>query len=235
MTAAAATRWIDPGTGEWPSQLDQLAEPPRRLAVIGRPMRAALLRSVAIVGSRHATPLGRSIAEDWSAQLAAQGFTIVSGAAFGIDAAAHRGALRAGGHTVAVLASGADVDSPQGNGALLAAVRQRGTVISERPVGAVATRSGFLRRNRIIAALAPATLVVQAARRSGALNTARQAAQLHRVVMAVPGAVTDPMHVGCHDAIRDQFAILVGSPQEVLELLTPLTADGQASGSSTGR
>lgn len=215
--------WVAPGGRQWPVPVDALADPPQRLAMIGRPIRDVLPRSVAIVGSRSATPQGRALAASWAQALARQGIAVISGGAFGIDAAAHQGALRGGGHTIAVLASGADVDSPRSNRPLLDAVRQRGTVVSELPPGTLPQRHWFLHRNRLIAALAPATLVVQAASRSGALNTARHAADLNRIVMAVPGPVGDPLHAGCHDLIRDHIAELVCSPEQVEELIAPLT------------
>jgi DNA processing protein len=199
---------------------------------MGRPIREALLRSVAIVGSRTPTPHGRAVAARWAAELAGQGFAIVSGGAFGIDAAAHQGALQAGGHTIAVLASGADVNSPRSNRPLLEAIRTGGTVVSELPPGTPPAAHRFLHRNRLIAALAPATLVVQAAARSGALNTAHTAADLQRIVMAVPGPVDESCHAGCHALIREQIAVLVSSPDEILELLAPLTG---VQGSSTAR
>lgn len=217
---------LSPGGPDWPTQVDQLAEPPRQLFTIGRPIRQPLLRSVAIVGARQASGEGCATARAWAQELARLGYTVVSGGAFGIDAAAHEGALRGGGHTIAVLASGADVDSPRGNGRLLEAVRRHGSVVSEHPPGQPPARDRFLPRNRLIAALTPATLVVQAAHRSGALNTARSAAELHRIVMAVPGAVTDAAHVGCHELVREQVAILVTTPWQVAELLAPLTEAG---------
>lgn len=214
--------WIEAGSDGWPTQLDQLPDPPARIGSIGLPIRPALLRSIAIVGSRGASESGRAIAAAWAGALASRGYAVVSGGAFGIDAAAHQGALRAGGHTIAVLAGGADVDSPRSNAPLLNAIRQRGTVVSEHPFGTPPARHRFLHRNRLIAALTPATLVVQAAGRSGALNTAHQAAELHRVVMAVPGVVGDPAHVGCHALIRERIAVLVATPEHVLEMLEPL-------------
>ncbi len=226
---AALTHWrsrgIDaliPGDAGWPTQLGDLAIPPAVLYVTGAPLRSALLRSVAIVGARDATPLGRRIAAQLAAELAAQGFCIVSGGAFGIDAAAHEGALAAGGHTVAVLASGVDVDSPRGNRGILQAIRERGTIVSELPPGTPPARHRFVTRNRLIAALAPGSLVVQAASRSGALATAHRAGELNRIVMAVPGAVGDEAHAGCHGLIRDHEAVLVTSSEQVRELLEPI-------------
>lgn len=210
---------MTPGSPEWPTQLDHLPDPPTGLYGWGLPVRRALHRSIAIVGSRAASPTGVALTRAWAAEFARHGYAVVSGGAFGIDAAAHEGALRAGGHTVAVLAAGVDVDSPRGNRELLAAIRARGTVVSELPPGTTPAASRFLTRNRLIAAMAPATLVVQAAARSGAMHTAVRAAEIHRVVMAVPGAPTDPAHEGCNRLIRDHVAVLVSNPQEVVELL----------------
>ena len=221
-----------PGDAGWPTQVADLPVPPIVLYTAGAPLRPALLRSVAIVGARRATDDGSSMAADWASQLAAAGYGVVSGAAFGIDAAAHRGALRAGGATVAVLASGVDVPSPRSHAQLLQQIGQRGTIVSELPPGTVPARHRFLTRNRLIAALTPGTLVVQAASRSGALATARAAAGLNRVVMAVPGRVRDDAHHGCHDLIRDHIAVLVTGPGQVRELLEPL---GSLDGDATAR
>jgi DNA processing protein len=212
-----------PGTPGWATQLDQLAAPPLVLFTTGAPLREQLLRSVAVVGSRAATASGLRTAHRWSADLASAGFAVVSGGAFGIDAAAHAGGL-AGGRTVAVLAAGVDVDSPQGNAQLLRRIRRAGTVVSEVPPGTPPARHRFIVRNRIIAALTPGTLVVEAASRSGALATARHAHALHRIVMAVPGPVDSPLSQGCHDLVANAEAALVSRPGEVAELLLPLTA-----------
>ncbi len=234
------TRWrtagietLIPGDAGWPTQLDDLEAPPLMLWVRGKPLRVSLLRSLTVVGARAATGPGREIAVQWSASLASDDYTIVSGGAFGIDAAAHRGALQCRGRTVAVLAGGVDVASPRSHAELLDRVVEHGTVVSEVPPGTSPARHRFLTRNRLIAALTPATLVVQAAQRSGALATARRAAELGRIVMAVPGPVDDPVHAGCHSLIRDHVAVLVSGPDEVRELLEPI--GGQSTGSSTAR
>jgi DNA processing protein len=230
QAARSAQRWQAhgigihiPGDAGWPSQLDDLPAPPLVLYTRGQPLRPLLLRSVTVVGSRSATGDGLRLAHDWAQSLAASGCTVVSGAAFGIDAAAHQGALAAG-RTVAVLASGVDVASPAAHAGLLHRIGQAGAVVSELPPGTRPARHRFLTRNRLIAALTPGTVVVQAAQRSGALATARRAAELHRVVMAVPGAVTDPAHDGCHALIRDAAAVLVRRPADVAELLAPIGA-----------
>ena len=212
-----------PGDAGWPSQLDDLPAPPLVLYTRGQPLRPLLLRSVTVVGSRSATGDGRRLARDWARSLAGYGCTVVSGAAFGIDAAAHQGALAAG-RTVAVLASGVDLPSPAAHADLLQRIGQAGAIVSELPPGTRPARHRFLARNRLIAALTPGTLVVQAAQRSGALATARRAAELNRVVMAVPGSVTDPAHDGCHALIRDAAAVLVRRPSDVTELLAPIGA-----------
>lgn len=213
-----------PGSPAWPTQLDRLAAPPLVLFAQGQSLRPALLRSVSVVGARAATPGGLRTASAWSQDLASRGFAVVSGGAFGIDAAAHTGAL-AGGRTVAVLAAGVDVDSPRGNAALLDRIRRTGTVVSELPPGTPPARHRFVGRNRVIAALTPGTVVVEAAGRSGALATARHAHRLQRVVMAVPGPVSSALSQGCHRLIADAEAVLVAGPLEVAELLTPLTGD----------
>lgn len=220
---AAGISLAAPGCGDWPTQLDDLAAPPYLLFRLGVPLRPMLLPSIAIVGSRAATQGGRELAASWAHRLARSGVGVVSGGAFGIDRAAHEGALRAGGPTAAVLAAGVDVDSPRGNAEVLGRIRHQGCVVSEVPPGRPATREGFLVRNRLIAALAPTTLVVEAAQRSGALATARRAGELLRVVLAVPGAAGAPQSTGCHRLIRDGEAILVDRVEDVLEVLRPFS------------
>ncbi len=178
-------------------------------------------RSVAVVGSRAATGYGTWVARDWSASLADAGLAVVSGAAYGIDAAAHRGCLAAGGATVAVLACGIERAYPAAHARLLQAVAERGVVVSEYPVGAVPARHRFLVRNRLIAALASGTLVVEAGARSGAARTASAARELGRVVMAVPGPVTSALSVGTHHLARQPGVGLVGSVAHVLEDIGP--------------
>lgn len=185
--------------------------------------------SVAIVGSRASTPYGERLAGELAADAVDSGCTVVSGAAFGIDASAHRGALHADPHspgsraaTVAVLACGIDRAYPVAHRALIDAIGVEGAVVSEYPPGCVPARYRFLVRNRLIAALAEATVVVEAGRRSGSLNTATTAANLGRTVAAVPGPVTSAMSTGCHDLIRDGKAALATSWADVRSLLGPL-------------
>jgi DNA processing protein len=149
--------------------------------------------------------------------LAEKGMTVVSGAAYGIDGAAHKGALRADGCTVAVLACGIDRAYPAGHSLLLDRIAESGLVITEYPPGTPPGRHRFLVRNRLIAALSAGTVVVEAGRRCGARNSAASAAALGKVLMAVPGPVTSPMSIGCHDLLRDGLATSVSSVAEVVE------------------
>jgi DNA processing protein len=181
---------------------------------------------VAVVGARACTAYGEHVAAELAAVVAERGWTVVSGAAYGIDAAAHRGALAVGGTTVAVLACGVDVAYPRGHAGLLArVVDDGGAVVSELPPGERVTRTRFLERNRVIAALTRGTVVVEAAARSGALSTAGRARDLGRHVMAVPGPVTSAASVGCHEALRTKDASLVAGGAHVLDLVGDLGVD----------
>ncbi len=173
-------------------------------------------QAAAIVGARAATGYGLHMAGELGAGLAAAGFTVVSGAAIGVDGAAHRGALAAGGPTIAVLACGVDRSYPAAHEALLDRIAATGLVVSEYPPGSVPARHRFLVRNRLIAGLAGGTVVVEAGLRSGARRTAADARALGRPVMAVPGPVTSGRSAGCHRMIRDG-AVLVTRVEEVLE------------------
>lgn len=223
----------DPGWPEW--SLESLDRPrgrsrdssggvPTALRPLGLWWRgpadpvSVLSRSVAVVGTRAPTAYGRAVTADLCAGVAAEGFTVISGGAFGIDAAAHRAVLGVGGTTIAVLAGGVDRLYPRGNDAMLRHVAETGAVISEQPPGTGVTRYRFLDRNRIIAALTPATVVVEAAARSGALSTAAWAAALGRPVGAVPGPVTSVASVGSHVLIRDRNAVLISRASDVVEL-----------------
>lgn len=194
-----------------------------------------LARAVAVVGTRAPTAYGRAVAADLSAGVAADDFTVISGGAFGIDAAAHRAVLGVGGHTIAVLAGGVDRLYPRGNEELLRQVAETGAVVSEQPPGTGVTRYRFLDRNRIIAALTSATVVVEAAARSGALSTAAWAAALERPVGAVPGPITSVASVGSHLLIRDRGAVLIGRAADVVELAGDMgeTADPPRGDTST--
>jgi DNA processing protein len=188
-------------------------------------------RSVAVVGSRAATPYGLRIATELGADLAASGMTVVSGAAFGIDAAAHRGALhtREGPAaclaTAAVLGCGIDRSYPVAHAGLLDSIASQGAVITEYPPGTTPARHRFLVRNRLIAALSAGTVVVEAGARSGSLNTAAAADLLSRHTMAMPGPVSSAVSVGCHELLRNRNAELVTSARDVLAALGPLRAD----------
>ncbi|WP_127480332.1 DNA-processing protein DprA [Nocardioides pantholopis] len=221
-------RFVVPGDSEWPASLADLAaiEPLQALggAPLGLWVRGPLRldqlgRSVAVVGSRSATTYGGAVASDLAATAAREGLCVVSGAAFGIDQAAHRGAVAAGGASVAVLACGADRIYPAAHRQLLDFLAREGAVVSEAALGGAPTRVRFLSRNRLIAALTQGTVVVEAAVRSGALNTANWAARLHRHLMGVPGPVTSAPSAGVHQLIRTGAATLVTSGQEVLEVL----------------
>jgi DNA processing protein len=183
---------------------------------------AAAVRGAAIVGSRAATAYGEHVTAELSYGLAARGFDIVSGGAYGIDAAAHRAALSADGQTILVSAGGLDRPYPPGNSTLHDRVAETGLLVSESPPGTAPHRHRFLTRNRLIAALATGTVVVEAAMRSGALNTARHCQLLGRTLMAVPGPVSSPMSAGCHALLRGDSAartVLVASVQHVLEAI----------------
>jgi DNA processing protein len=188
--AERGVRLVCPGDPEWPSTLGDLGHAqPYALWLRGNAdLRFSCLRSVAVVGSRAATAYGSYVASEIASSLAARRWTIVSGAAYGVDAAAHRGALGAGAPTVAVLACGVDQPYPAGHKNLLDAIAADGVVISEWPPGRNATRLRFLVRNRVIAALASGTLVVEAGERSGALNTARHARDLNRPAPSPPSS-----------------------------------------------
>ena len=208
-----------PGLASWPRALDDLGlAAPVCLWVRGA-QDLDLGRSVSLVGARAATGYGEHVAADLAAGLAERRFAVVSGGAYGIDAAAHRGTLAVGGRTVVFLAGGVDRPYPAGNAALLARVVEAGgSVVSEVPPGCVPSKSRFLQRNRLIAAAGAATVVVEAAWRSGALNTAGHAAALLRPVGAVPGPVTSMASAGCHRLLRDGAAVCVTDAAEVAEL-----------------
>ncbi|ADP79150.1 DNA-processing protein DprA [Pseudofrankia inefficax] len=190
---------------------------------------------VAVVGSRAATGYGQHVAGELACSLAERGWTVVSGAAFGIDAAAHRGALAGDGVTVAVLACGVDIPYPAAHLRLLDEIRERGLLVSEVPPGSPPLRRRFLIRNRLIAGLARGTVLVEAGLRSGALSTARHARRLGRGLMVVPGPVTSAMSVGCHRLLREhrEVCALVTDARDVEEEIGPIglrTDDGLSSG-----
>jgi DNA processing protein len=227
-TAATLAAWrqqgirlLVPGDPEWPGQLDVLGDVrPWALWVRGNAdLRYACLRSVSVVGSRAATGYGSYVAGEMAGLLATHGWSVVSGGAYGIDGWAHRGALAGDGVTIAVLASGVDRPYPPGHGELFQAIAGQGALVSEWPPGRRPTRAGFLVRNRVIAALTRGTVVVEAALRSGALNTARHARDQGRPLMAVPGPVTSEQSAGCHQIMRDWGAICVTGARDVMDVL----------------
>lgn len=225
--ARDGVRLLVPSDTEWPTQLDDLgAVRPVALWLRGEAnLRFAGLRSASVVGSRAATAYGTHVSTELAATMAERGWSIVSGGAFGVDSCAHRGALAVGGLTVAVLASGLSYGYPRGHHELFAAIAQHGALVSEIPPDRAPTRPGFLIRNRIIAALSRGTVVVEAALRSGALNTARHARDLRRPLMAVPGPVTSEHSAGCHELIREWGALCVTGARDVMEHIAPVGTD----------
>ena len=232
LTERLGARFVVPGEEEWADGLDDLAHAgpiQRRGGVpfglwLRGPGHLAQLsaRSVAVVGSRAATAYGSGVATDLGAELAEVGVTVVSGMAFGVDAAAHRGALLSGGPTIGVVANGVDVAYPPGNTPLFEAIAREHLIVSELPPGAHPTRIRFLARNRLIAALARGTVVVEAALRSGARNTAGWALECQRPLMAVPGPVHSRASTAPHLMIRNGQATLVTSAADVLEMVADI-------------
>ncbi|MDO5534184.1 MAG: DNA-processing protein DprA [Propionibacteriaceae bacterium] len=225
-------RFLVPGDPGWPAGVADLAhsEPvsdsggtPLGLWVRGPGDLDLLTRgAVAVVGARTSTAYGDRTAAEIGEGLARAGRTVVSGGAFGIDAAAHRGVLAADGPTVAVLARGLDEMYPRAHTGLLAEVEAHGVLVSEVPPGEHPTRRRFLTRNRLIAALSDGVVVVEAGARSGARNTVTWASTLGRPVMAVPGPVSSAASYTPHRLIRDQEAMLVTCAEEVLEMVAPM-------------
>lgn len=205
------------GSAQYPIELLDLAYPPAELYAIGS--EAALTKPrVAIVGTRNSTAYGERITRSLTRSLVRAGVSVVSGMARGIDGIAHRTAIEDGGRTVAVLGTGIDVPYPVGHRALHHAISEHGLVLSENPPGMIARKGAFPKRNRIIAALAPVTIVVEAGFRSGALNTASQALELGRVVAAVPGPIDSEQSRGSNQLLRDG-AVLIAAPDDALALL----------------
>jgi len=234
LMARLGGRLVTPDDPEWPawrmlglSQLepgrDRDGALPLVLWVRGpRSLLESTERAIAVVGARCSTGYGDHVTGEIAGDLAARGWTIVSGAAFGIDAMAHRAALAVGGPTIAVLACGVDRAYPAQNERLLAEIAETGLVVSEYPPGTVARKHQFLARNRLIAALSDGVLVVEAGLRSGARNTVKWARRLGRPAMAVPGPVTSVASVGCHRMIREGEALLVTRAEEVIDEAGPL-------------
>ncbi|HSN36630.1 MAG TPA: DNA-processing protein DprA [Arthrobacter sp.] len=220
-------RLIIPSDELWPGQLADLGlQEPICLWWRGIEQELpAAEKSIALVGSRDSTSYGSAVAGDLAYSLAQRGFTIISGGAYGIDAHAHRAALAGGSAgripTIAVMAGGVDRFYPSGNEDLLRAVANQGAVLAEVPPGSAPTRYRFLQRNRLIAALASVTVVVEARWRSGALNTAHHAETLGRAVGAVPGSVHSANSAGCHRLLREGGAVCVTDAGEIAELASP--------------
>lgn len=219
--SASGARISIPGDELWPSQVDELNAPPIALLIKGN-SEPLLAPSLAIVGTRNPTPYGTRIAGYFAAGFVDRDWSIISGGAYGIDSAAHKGALVAEGATVAVIASGIDVEYPAGNARLFSEILENGAVVSEYLPGVPALPHRFLVRNRLIAALSRSTLVVEAAFRSGSLRTARDAAELMRPVMAIPGPINSPSSEGCHRLIGERSAEIVTSVSDAFELITSL-------------
>lgn len=232
-------RFITPEDAEWPAEqftqafgfaasgmsdsarcVQEDAVPPHALWVKGSNLRETVMQAVTVVGTRAVSPYGRDATRSLVRGLVAHQWTIVSGGALGIDAVAHQTALESGGRTVVVAACGLDRNYPTAHKTLFEEVANRGTLVSEYPPGVTPARHRFLTRNRLAAALSSGTVVVEAAWRSGALNTLTWAEGLGKVTMAVPGPITSAGSLGCHDRIRTGRAQLVVSADEVRQLLS---------------
>lgn len=236
----AGVRFVVPGDPQWPSQLADLEG--AQVGGMGGPPVGLWLRgpgdladwsqkAVGVVGARSSTPYGDQVTSQLASELSAPrpdprvgtwGWTVVSGGAYGIDACAHRAAVARGGRTIAVLAGGVDEPYPRGNWSLFEQLAADHLLVSEVPVGMHPTRSAFLARNRLIAALSRGTVLVEAGARSGAINTCSWAGECGRQVMAVPGPVFSATSEGCHRLVRDGRAALVTEAREVGALLEPL-------------
>ncbi|MBX9918413.1 MAG: DNA-processing protein DprA [Mycolicibacterium frederiksbergense] len=224
-------RLITPDDAEWPhlaftvfnTELVQKKESGRHPMVLWAIGPARLdevaARAAAIVGTRASTTYGEHVAADLSAGLAERHVAVVSGGAYGIDGAAHRAALGVDGVTVAVLAGGIDVPYPAGHSALLHRIGGSGLLVTEYPPGVRPARHRFLTRNRLVAALSGATVVVEAGLRSGAANTAAWADVMGRVVCAVPGPVTSAASAGCHVLLRKKDTQLISRAEEIIEIV----------------
>jgi len=231
---AAGLRWVTPGDKEWPAALSDLDHVEPVQGVTGAPVGLWVRgvghlgemceQSVAIVGARDCTTYGAECASDLAADCADAGWTVISGAAYGIDGCAHRGAFLMNALTAGVLACGADLDYPKSHAALITRIAEGGVVISEQAPGEKPLKNRFLSRNRLIAAMTQGTVVVEARERSGSLNTLNWADQLGRTTMALPGPVTSGQSAGAHAAIRGGKAVLVTSGREIIAEMSGLGA-----------
>ena len=216
--AVSDSEFIYPAHPQWPKQVDQLANPPIGLIVKGD-LSHLSQKSIAIVGTREPSAYGQEMASEFATAFVNHGWNVVSGGALGIDTCAHVAALKSSGKTIAVIASGVLVDYPSANSRLFKAISKNGAVVSEVMPYVQAAQNRFLTRNRLIAALSCATLVVEAAYRSGSLRTARDAADLMRPVMAIPGQLNSPTSQGCHRLIAERAAEIVTSVHDAVEFV----------------
>ena len=215
---------LTPEDVDWPQSLNDLAAPPIALLIKGQRENLSFLEnSISIVGTRNPTSYGLRIAGDFGVGVADHEWAVVSGGAIGIDAAAHKGCLVGEGITVAILGGGFNKNYPATHERLFAEICESGILISEVMPDVPAIPHRFLTRNRLIAGLSKATVVVEAAFRSGSLRTARDAAEIFRPVMAVPGPINAPTSEGCHRLIVERVAELVTSVSEIMELVKPIS------------
>jgi DNA processing protein len=237
LAARTGVRLVVPGDEDWPERVGDLGvHTPIALWTrsAAEQQGAAFGRSIALVGARAATGYGEHVTLDAASGLVDRGFAIVSGAAYGIDGMAHRAALAGRGRTMAFLAGGLDRPYPSGHTSLIDRIATTGAVYSEVPCGAAPTKWRFLQRNRLIAAAAGATVVLEAGRRSGSLNTAGHAASLGRPLGAVPGPVTSAASAGCHRLLREYDATCVTTAAEMAELVEPASASTEDPGGGAG-
>ena len=216
--AVSDSEFIYPSHPQWPKQVDQLANPPIGLIIKGD-LSHLSQKSIAIVGTREPSTYGQEMASEFATAFVNHGWNVVSGGALGIDTCAHVAALKSSGKTIAVIASGVLVDYPSANSRLFKAISKNGAVVSEVMPYVQAAQNRFLTRNRLIAALSCATLVVEAAYRSGSLRTARDAADLMRPVMAIPGQLNSPTSQGCHRLIAERAAEIVTCVEDAVEFV----------------
>jgi DNA processing protein len=214
----AGAKFLTPEHEHWPEGVNQLVNPPIGLVVKGDST-CLITDSLAIVGSRKPTNYGANVASEFARGFSDLGWTIISGGAYGIDSYAHRATLQANGRTIAVLATGIEVAYPKSNQKLFDEMSAHGALISELMPNESAMPSRFLVRNRLIASIAKATLVVEAAYKSGSLRTAHDAAELLRPVMAIPGPINSAMSQGCHRLISERAAELITSVADAVEFI----------------
>lgn len=216
---SSRAQFVTPEMESWPSGFNDLISPPIGLCVRGV---IPTGESIALVGTRNPSHYGIKVARNLSAGLVDHGFITVSGGALGIDTEVHRSTLDSEGIAVAIIGSGVNVDYPASNRRLFEEIAEHGAVISEVMPDVTARPERFLTRNRLIAAISTATVVIEAAFRSGSLRTARDAAELLRPVMAIPGPITSPTSEGCHRLIADRSAEIVTSVSDVIAMVSPL-------------